>query len=212
MKTDMPRMRHDFGHAPTLPIRQQFETNAHSLYSRPSSTLLQNRKFVGFFARSASAKSYWIAGSFSVPIVRLASPLATTPGTRAGSTASRRDGTLRKLLSSPRGCRRPPWSLPLCAGCEIPSSAFFVRQEIVRAAGIEPALCRQNWILSPARLPVPPRPHDAASSSHSSCGATPLWLRPLLSATTPSVKSSSTPRGRLVFRRGYPLAGRHSGL
>jgi hypothetical protein len=47
---------------------------------------------------------------------------------------------------------------------------------IVRAAGIEPALCRQNWILSPARLPVPPRPHAAASSSHSSCGATLLRL------------------------------------
>lgn len=33
---------------------------------------------------------------------------------------------------------------------------------MVRAAGIEPALCHQNWILSPARLPVPPRPHGAA--------------------------------------------------
>ncbi len=47
---------------------------------------------------------------------------------------------------------------------------------LVRAAGIEPALCRQNWILSPARLPVPPRPHEAASSSHSSCGAILLRL------------------------------------
>jgi hypothetical protein len=29
---------------------------------------------------------------------------------------------------------------------------------MVRAVGIEPTLCHQNWILSPARLPVPPRP------------------------------------------------------
>ena len=50
------------------------------------------------------------------------------------------------------------------------------KKRLVRAAGIEPALCRQNWILSPARLPVPPRPHEAASSSHSSCGATLLRL------------------------------------
>lgn len=46
----------------------------------------------------------------------------------------------------------------------------------MRAAGVEPALCRQNWILSPARLPVPPRPHVAASSSHCSCRATLLRL------------------------------------
>jgi hypothetical protein len=51
-----------------------------------------------------------------------------------------------------------------------------LRKRLVRAAGIEPALCRQNWILSPARLPVPPRPHEAASSSHSSSGATLLRL------------------------------------
>ena len=29
---------------------------------------------------------------------------------------------------------------------------------MVRAVGIEPTLCHQNRILSPARLPVPPRP------------------------------------------------------
>jgi hypothetical protein len=32
------------------------------------------------------------------------------------------------------------------------------KQVMVRAVGIEPTLCHQNWILSPARLPVPPRP------------------------------------------------------
>ena len=57
----------------------------------------------------------------------------------------------------------------LCGVCS-------VRKRLVRAAGIEPALCRQNWILSPARLPVPPRPHEPANSSHSSCGATLLRL------------------------------------
>ena len=31
---------------------------------------------------------------------------------------------------------------------------------VVRAVGIEPTLCHQNRILSPARLPVPPRPRD----------------------------------------------------
>jgi hypothetical protein len=35
---------------------------------------------------------------------------------------------------------------------------------VVRAVGIEPTLCHQNWILNPARLPVPPRPHGAADS------------------------------------------------
>jgi hypothetical protein len=39
------------------------------------------------------------------------------------------------------------------------SRSLFGKQ-LVRAAGIEPALCRQNWILSPARLPVPPRPRS----------------------------------------------------
>jgi Phage integrase, N-terminal SAM-like domain len=29
---------------------------------------------------------------------------------------------------------------------------------MVRAVGVEPTLCHQNWILSPARLPIPPRP------------------------------------------------------
>ena len=31
---------------------------------------------------------------------------------------------------------------------------------LVRAVGIEPTLCHQNRILSPARLPVPPRPRE----------------------------------------------------
>ena len=34
----------------------------------------------------------------------------------------------------------------------------FSRPDMVRAVGIEPTLCLQNRILSPARLPVPPRP------------------------------------------------------
>jgi hypothetical protein len=38
--------------------------------------------------------------------------------------------------------------------------AFALYEVLVRAAGVEPALCRQNWILSPARLPVPPRPRE----------------------------------------------------
>ena len=29
----------------------------------------------------------------------------------------------------------------------------------MRMVGIEPTLCHHNWILSPARLPVPPHPH-----------------------------------------------------
>ena len=39
--------------------------------------------------------------------------------------------------------------------------AFF----LVRVVGIEPTLCHQNWILSPARLPVPPHP-PVSSSLH----------------------------------------------
>ena len=47
----------------------------------------------------------------------------------------------------------------------IDSQAFFVP-----GAGIEPALCCQNWILNPARLPIPPPglfPYfGGASTSH----------------------------------------------
>ena len=40
-------------------------------------------------------------------------------------------------------------------------------RKLVRAVGIEPTLCRQNRILSPARLPVPPRPRrDGPYSGH----------------------------------------------
>src|SRR5262249_61412099 len=35
---------------------------------------------------------------------------------------------------------------------------------VVRGVGVDPTLCHQNWILSPARLPVPPRPRRAISS------------------------------------------------
>ena len=38
---------------------------------------------------------------------------------------------------------------------------------LVRVVGIEPTLCHQNWILSPARLPVPPHPPSAAHHSPS---------------------------------------------
>ena len=41
--------------------------------------------------------------------------------------------------------------------------------------GLEPPLCRQNRILSPARLPVPPLRHGEAASI-----ALPMpWLKPL---------------------------------
>jgi hypothetical protein len=40
---------------------------------------------------------------------------------------------------------------------------------VVRAVGIEPTLCHQNWILNPARLPVPPRPHNTADSAFALC-------------------------------------------
>ena len=34
------------------------------------------------------------------------------------------------------------------------------REHMVPGEGIEPSLCRQNWILSPARLPIPPSRPD----------------------------------------------------
>ena len=40
---------------------------------------------------------------------------------------------------------------------------------MVRAVGIEPTLCHQNWILNPARLPVPPRPPIAAGARLALC-------------------------------------------
>src|SRR5580693_4711887 len=76
-----------------------------------------------------------------------------------------------------------------------------VSSGLVRAAGIEPALCRQNWILSPARLPVPPRPHEAASSSHSSCGATLLRLSIAPICHNPERQVQRNPaHGTLVWR------------
>ncbi len=38
-------------------------------------------------------------------------------------------------------------------------------EEMVRVVGIEPTLCHQNRILSPARLPVPPHPRRETGPS-----------------------------------------------
>ena len=35
---------------------------------------------------------------------------------------------------------------------------------MVRAERLELSLCYQNWILNPARLPIPPRPHTGIST------------------------------------------------
>jgi hypothetical protein len=35
-----------------------------------------------------------------------------------------------------------------------------ITRRVVPGAGIEPARCRQRWILSPVRLPVPPSRHE----------------------------------------------------
>jgi len=39
-------------------------------------------------------------------------------------------------------------------------SGINTRNFLVPGAGIEPARCRQRWILSPVRLPVPPSRHE----------------------------------------------------
>lgn len=39
----------------------------------------------------------------------------------------------------------------------------------MRMVGIEPTLCHHNWILSPARLPVPPHPHNSLRLISISC-------------------------------------------
>jgi hypothetical protein len=67
---------------------------------------------------------------------------------------------------------------------------------VVRAAGIEPALCHQNWILSPARLPVPPRPHGAALAfALRRPRRERLYGSPSsITATTQRIKSSKTQR------------------
>jgi hypothetical protein len=85
------------------------------------------------------------------------------------------------------------------------SVAFALEKEVVRAAGVEPALCRQNWILSPARLPVPPRPHQATSSSHSSRGATLLRLSIAPNLPNPERQVQRTERwcGHRLFRREF---------
>ena len=92
------------------------------------------------------------------------------------------DEWLVELGALPPDHRNGPLCFPCASQLRFPgsdadaNSANLLIAFMVRAAGIEPALCRQNWILSPARLPVPPRPHEVESSSHSSCGATLLRL------------------------------------
>ena len=52
------------------------------------------------------------------------------------------------------------------------------------ATGIEPVLCHHNRILSPARLPVPPRRHNEINSSNGTYRARtydPLLVRQMLS-------------------------------
>ena len=76
---------------------------------------------------------------------------------------------------------------------------------VVRVVGIEPTLCHQNWISSPARLPVPPHPHKAASLvalqlRRDSSAA----LNRALSATTPSITSGGL--GTLVPEIVYSAA------
>ena len=51
---------------------------------------------------------------------------------------------------------------------------------MVRAAGNETTLCHQNWILSPARLPVPPplgAPSSTCSPNHPPIGQAPTRSR-----------------------------------
>ncbi len=58
-----------------------------------------------------------------------------------------------------------------------PRSGLEERYGLVRAVGVEPTLCHQNRILSPARLPIPPRPRGAAyeRSSDAMLRAAPRW-------------------------------------
>jgi hypothetical protein len=76
---------------------------------------------------------------------------------------------------------------------------------VVRVVGIEPTLCHQNWILSPARLPVPPHPHEAASFSHSNCGATLLRLSiaPVCHNSEHHVRRTERWCGARLFRREF---------
>ena len=58
------------------------------------------------------------------------------------------------------GFRTAETTLPFKLLAEVESQ----NNGVVRVVGIEPTLCHQNWILNPARLPVPPHPHIAADS------------------------------------------------
>ena len=53
-----------------------------------------------------------------------------------------------------QGFRTPKLSLPFKMLAQLKKE----KNQMVRAVGVEPTLCHQNWILSPARLPIPPRP------------------------------------------------------
>jgi hypothetical protein len=54
---------------------------------------------------------------------------------------------------------------------------------MVRAVGVEPTLCHQNWILSPARLPIPPRPQFRRSLVARCTYSAPVRFATRLSAT-----------------------------
>ena len=49
-----------------------------------------------------------------------------------------------------------PWQGRIITTIRYPQSFLLIFLLTVPRAGIEPALYRYNWILSPARLPVPP--------------------------------------------------------
>ena len=49
-----------------------------------------------------------------------------------------------------------PFLKPLWTGSSMCASTD---RQVVRVVGLEPTLCCQNWILNPARLPIPPHPH-----------------------------------------------------
>ena len=67
------------------------------------------------------------------------------------------------------------------------------RRVLVRAAGVEPACASRLRILNPARLPVPPRPHqDAPLMSPSGDGARPGGRTPTISRSASFEPAAST--------------------
>src|SRR5437867_11058118 len=79
---------------------------------------------------------------------------------------------------------------------------------LVPGEGLEPSLCCQNWILSPARLPIPPSRPDSLESERAP-SATLRCPRHVESALSRKCTTASNPHGEKRWGNGrivFPIS------